>query len=559
MTESVVHVQVHDMSESEDSDATIDPDITDLGKDSPDLFNDNSDQDHMSPIKSRHSLDNHKVENTSSVSQTNKKCDIIKKLKHDGKLMSKSKIHSLSDEESHDDKTRILPSKPQTFGKRTCSEEVDEANKKRLNLQKCSNSPVRNDGDFSNSVGSNKPLLSKEETLCIDNKNKSENAKRRKMPLCKYGSKCYRKNPSHLKDFSHSGDEPSTSDQSSQSPPRKRTRMDVPSTGSPSPGIETFTEAQPFSFFLTKVAGIDDKYNSSYTMNLKDILSPGMGNLVASCQFNYMFEIEWLVKQYPTEFRKKPLLIVHGFQGANKTRLEADAMSYGHIRFCQARLEMTYGTHHTKMMFLLYDNGMRVVIHTANLIQRDWFQKTQGIWVSPVFPKLSKSGAKEGDSKTHFKHDLLDYLSAYRAYQMKDWTKHIQDHDMSSARVHIISSVPGRHTGERKTCFGHLKLRKVLQENGPKLDTVKSWPVIGQFSSIGSLGPTKDSWCRDWLQSLSAAKGSANKMVPGTKLILIFPSKDNVRQSLEGYPAGQSIPYSINNAKKQAYIHSHFV
>lgn len=31
-----------------------------------------------------------------------------------------------------------------------------------------------------------------------------------------------------------------------------------------------------------------------------------------------------------------------------------------------------------KMMFLLYDNGLRVVIHTANLIERDWHQKTQG-------------------------------------------------------------------------------------------------------------------------------------------------------------------------------------
>ena len=29
-------------------------------------------------------------------------------------------------------------------------------------------------------------------------------------------------------------------------------------------------------------------------------------------------------------------------------------------------------------MFLLYSNGLRVVIHTSNLIERDWHQKTQG-------------------------------------------------------------------------------------------------------------------------------------------------------------------------------------
>ena len=29
-------------------------------------------------------------------------------------------------------------------------------------------------------------------------------------------------------------------------------------------------------------------------------------------------------------------------------------------------------------MLLLYDDGLRVVIHTANLVEGDWAQKTQG-------------------------------------------------------------------------------------------------------------------------------------------------------------------------------------
>jgi len=29
-------------------------------------------------------------------------------------------------------------------------------------------------------------------------------------------------------------------------------------------------------------------------------------------------------------------------------------------------------------MMLLYDDGLRVVIHTANLVDGDWAQKTQG-------------------------------------------------------------------------------------------------------------------------------------------------------------------------------------
>ena len=38
----------------------------------------------------------------------------------------------------------------------------------------------------------------------------------------------------------------------------------------------------------------------------------------------------------------------------------------------------------------------------------------------------------------------------------------------------------------------------------------------------------------------------------------IFPTKENVRQSLEGYAAGGSIPYSIHTAKKQTYLHTCF-
>lgn len=33
---------------------------------------------------------------------------------------------------------------------------------------------------------------------------------------------------------------------------------------------------------------------------------------------------------------------------------------------------------YSKMMLLLYEDGMRVVIHTANMVEQDWDQKTQG-------------------------------------------------------------------------------------------------------------------------------------------------------------------------------------
>lgn len=53
----------------------------------------------------------------------------------------------------------------------------------------------------------------------------------------------------------------------------------------------------------------------------------------------------------------------------------------------QAKLDIPYGTHHTKMVLLQYKEGIRLMITTANLIPTDWFQKSQSLWCSPLLPK----------------------------------------------------------------------------------------------------------------------------------------------------------------------------
>eukprot|EP00057_Strongylocentrotus_purpuratus_P013588 XP_011668062.1 PREDICTED: tyrosyl-DNA phosphodiesterase 1 [Strongylocentrotus purpuratus] len=217
-----------------------------------------------------------------------------------------------------------------------------------------------------------------------------------------------------------------------------------------------------------------------------------------------------------------------------------------------------------KMMFLLYADGMRVVIHTANIIESDWHQKTQGVWISPLFPKLPSSNqtATNGESPSFFKRDLLAYLTAYRSPSLQPWKDHITQHDFSSAKVFLISSVPGRHARELKNKWGHLKVRKILRQYGPDKEQVQTWPVIGQFSSIGSLGGDKTKWlCAEFLQSMSTVKGQSGSFTSNADtrhMKLIFPCSDNVRTSLEGYPAGASLPYSIQTAKKQPYLHQFF-
>ncbi|KAI8787957.1 tyrosyl-DNA phosphodiesterase 1 [Biomphalaria glabrata] len=381
----------------------------------------------------------------------------------------------------------------------------------------------------------------------------------KKLPVCPYGSKCYRKNPIHLKEYFHPRspgkrklDE--REDRAESSDVNKKTKgASTHNILNKSPQ-DVYQEFQPFSFFLTKVADIPQKFNTQGAMSLKDILSNSMGVLRSSCHFNFMFDIKWLMSQYPADFRKLPVLLVHGEQGRSETDLKSEASDYANITLCRAALDIPYGTHHTKMMLLLYERGMRVVIHTANLIDNDWHQKTQGVWISPLFPPLKNSSDK-GDSTTGFKADLLQYIAAYRSIKLTPWEKHIQSHDMSSANVYIIGSVPGRHTLNNKHNWGHLKLKKVLSERGPDSGLVKNWPLIGQFSSIGSLGPNKEAWLlNEWGQSISVCKSEQNGSLLPSKLNLIFPSLDNIRLSLEGYNGGGCVPYSIKTASKQPWL-----
>uniref|UniRef100_A0A673BUL0 Tyrosyl-DNA phosphodiesterase 1 n=1 Tax=Sphaeramia orbicularis TaxID=375764 RepID=A0A673BUL0_9TELE len=316
-----------------------------------------------------------------------------------------------------------------------------------------------------------------------------------------------------------------------------------------------------YRFYLNKVTGLDKKYNSG-ALHIRDILSPLFGTLKESVQFNYCFDIAWMVQQYPPEFRTRPVLIVHGDKREAKARLVQQTQPFPHVRLCQAKLDIAFGTHHTKMMLLWYEEGFRVIILTSNLIRADWYQKTQGMWMSPLFPRLPKgSGSSAGESPTFFKRDLLEYLASYRAPELEEWIQRIKEHDLSETRVYLIGSTPGRYVGSDMERWGHLRLRKLLNEHTDPIPGDQSWPVIGQFSSIGSMGLDKTKWLAGEFQRTLTTLGKSSKRTEFLKrvdLLQLYPSVDDVRTSLEGYPAGGSLPYSIQTAQKQVWLHSYF-
>ena len=327
-------------------------------------------------------------------------------------------------------------------------------------------------------------------------------------------------------------------------------------------GVHTVLKAsQPHNFLLTTVRGIPGKFNhdcaqnptnqnAPHSLSCRDLLSEKMGELEESAQFNYCIDVDWLMRQYPEKFRGLPLLLVHGDKGENEKQLEAQCEAHPNVELCRGELPIPFGTHHTKMMLLKYAAGLRVVVTTANLVQQDWHQKTQGMWVSPLLPPLEKTVGLQ-KSRTNFREDLVEYLAAYKKVKLQRWVAIVNSHDFSRVNVALVASVPG--SKEASTArWGHLKLRRLLASHVIKTDP--SWPVVGQFSSIGSMGKDKDSWlCGELLTSFASCKGNTGpRKLPNIKLV--FPSVDDVRCSLEGYPAGGSIPYTKATADKQPWL-----
>ncbi|KAJ7946245.1 Tyrosyl-DNA phosphodiesterase 1 [Quillaja saponaria] len=216
-------------------------------------------------------------------------------------------------------------------------------------------------------------------------------------------------------------------------------------------------------------------------------------------------------------------------------------------------LPISFGTHHSKAMLLVYPRGVRVIIHTANLIYVDWNNKSQGLWMQD-FPWKDQNGPSKGSG---FENDLIDYLSTLK---WPDFSVKLPAHgsfninpsffkkfDYSNATVRLIASVPGYHTGTNMKKWGHMKIRSVLQECVFDKEFTKS-PLIYQFSSLGSLD---EKWMAELASSMSSGFTEDKTPLGRGEPQIIWPTVEDVRCSLEGYAAGNAIPSPVKNVEKE--------
>lgn len=216
-----------------------------------------------------------------------------------------------------------------------------------------------------------------------------------------------------------------------------------------------------------------------------------------------------------------------------------------------------FGTHHTKMLVLFrHDDTAQVIIHTANMIAKDWTNMTNGVWMSPPLPKLPQPAHQTPPTRgpvgsgSRFKYDLLRYLWMYDKLR-RSLVEDLKKYDFSAVRGALVASVPGSHPVEQQrdtTSWGWHGLRETLKDvptqPGPS-------DIAVQISSIASLG-LKDDWLqRTLFDSLAASRpppalsSSGSRAPPRPRFKILFPTPDEIRQSLDGYASGGSIHTKI--------------
>ncbi|KFM28974.1 Tyrosyl-DNA phosphodiesterase 1 [Auxenochlorella protothecoides] len=194
-------------------------------------------------------------------------------------------------------------------------------------------------------------------------------------------------------------------------------------------------------FHLMRVRGLPTWANEgSLGIKLSEVVAGPMRTVLIS---NYMLDFAWLLSACPDLARAERLIIVHG-EGQDKAAAVArevrEAGLASKTTIHQPPLPIPYGTHHSKAFVILFERGVRVVVHTANLIYPDCNNKTQALYTQD-FPPAPDATASP------FQESLLGYLARLRipASAYEPLRRALQRHNFSCARAALVASVPGYH------------------------------------------------------------------------------------------------------------------
>ncbi|TFK84746.1 phospholipase D/nuclease [Polyporus arcularius HHB13444] len=216
-----------------------------------------------------------------------------------------------------------------------------------------------------------------------------------------------------------------------------------------------------------------------------------------------------------------------------------------------------FGCMHMKFMLLFYKTGrLRVVISTANVIEYDWRDIENTVWVQDV-PKLPSpivADPKKEDfasAMVRVLHGvnvapaLVNFLSNDHPDLPLQRIERLRTHwDWSKVKAALIPSIAGKHEGWPKVILsGHTSLMKALIDMGAKPPSGKELVLECQGSSLGTYSTQwlNEFYCsargesaQTWLDVSKARRAK----LPFPPIKILFPTARYVRESVLGEAGG---------------------
>lgn len=317
-------------------------------------------------------------------------------------------------------------------------------------------------------------------------------------------------------------------------------------------------------FKLTTIRDLADTSNRD-TISLKDIL--GNPLIKEAWVFNFCFDIDWMMQYFDPDVRDMVKVeVVHGSwkkEDMNKLAIDDACSRWPNVEAAVAYLPDPFGTHHSKMFVLFtHDDHAEVIIHTANMLAKDWTNMTQAVWRSGPLPRTAQSGGGGLDpigTGSRFKYDLMEYLKAYRN-PAKALVNQLRSYDFSSVSGALLASVPAKvnnvqlKSTPEQHLWGYPQLREAVryikETQTSRVRKGEKRHLVAQVSSIATLH-------QGWLETLSRAFDPTNGgIATPSGLSIIYPTAPNVAQSLDGYAAGGSIHIKAQSAAHHKQIES---
>lgn len=200
---------------------------------------------------------------------------------------------------------------------------------------------------------------------------------------------------------------------------------------------------------------------------------------------------------------------------------------------CHAFYAWASGSSHSKILILMYPRFLRVVITSCNMMDVDT-ELNDNHWYIHDLPRLA---SRNTYGISDFEAGLIAHLQSLGT--PLEFIESIQGmYDYSMVKVHLVTSIPGVHSGAKAENHGLLRLRRVVRQLDLNLARKKSTDKLRLEVCAASIGNLSAKWL-DGL--LDCAMGRTFIEVPEAdcdvpkELKVFYPTSEDVN-SEDGEP-----------------------